>query len=278
MSDGEVLILGAIAGFTIFLGLPMGRIRNPSLALKAFLNAVAVGILLFLFWDVLAGAFETVETALTNANDHGASWWRFLGLAALFFAAIAVGLLSLVYYDRRLSRRRPAGPGAASASEMTAGRIARLTEPQRLAFFIALGIGFHNFSEGLAIGQSAAAGEVSLALLLIIGFGLHNATEGFGIVAPMAAEGERPSWSFLLLLGLIGGGPTFVGTLIGQSFVNDTIFMACLALAAGSILYVVIELLGVARKLGHKELATWGIVIGLFAGFATDLILVAAGA
>ena len=92
MSDGEVLILGAIAGFTIFLGLPIGRLRNPSLALKAFLNAVAVGILLFLFWDVLAGAFETVETALTDANDHGASWWRFLGLAALFFAAIAVGL------------------------------------------------------------------------------------------------------------------------------------------------------------------------------------------
>jgi ZIP family zinc transporter len=278
MSDGEVLILGAIAGFTIFVGLPIGRIRNPSMALKAFLNAVAVGILLFLFWDVLAGAFETVETALTNANDHGASWWRFFGLAALFFAAIAVGLLSLVYYDRWLSRRRPAGPGAASASEMSSGWIARLTEPQRLAFFIALGIGFHNFSEGLAIGQSAAAGEVSLALLLIIGFGLHNATEGFGIVAPMAAEGETPSWSFLLLLGLIGGGPTFFGTLIGQSFVNDTIFMACLALAAGSILYVVIELLGVARKLGHKELATWGIVIGLFAGFATDLILVAAGA
>ncbi len=278
MSDGEVLLLGAIAGFTIFLGLPIGRVRNPSLALKAFLNAVAVGILLFLFWDVLAGAFDTVETALTNANDHGASWWRFIGLAALFFGAIAVGLLSLVYYDRWLCRRRTSGPGAASIKEMTAGPVARLTEAQRLAFFIALGIGFHNFSEGLAIGQSAAAGEISLALLLIIGFGLHNATEGFGIVAPMAAEGETPSWSFLLVLGLIGGGPTLLGTLIGESFVNDTIFMACLALAAGSILYVVIELLGVARKLGHKELATWGIVIGLFAGFTTDLILVAAGA
>ena len=278
MSDGEVLVLGAIAGFTIFLGLPIGRIRNPSVALKAFLNAVAVGILLFLFWDVLPARSTRWRPRSNNANDHGASWWRFLGLAALFSVAIAVGLLSLVYYDRWLSRRRAGGPGAASASEMTAGRIARLTEPQRLAFFIALGIGFHNFSEGLAIGQSAAAGEVSLALLLIIGFGLHNATEGFGIVAPMAAEGEMPSWSFLLLLGVVGGGPTFVGTLIGQSFVNDTIFMACLALAAGSILYVVIELLGVARKLGHKELATWGIVIGLFAGFATDLVLVAAGA
>jgi ZIP family zinc transporter len=278
MSDGEILILGAIAGFTIFLGLPIGRMRDPSLALKAFLNAVAVGILLFLFWDVLAGSFDTVETALTNASDHGGSWWRFIGLAAVFFVAIAVGLVSLVHYDRWLSRRRTGAPGAASIDEMSRGPIARLTEPQRLAFFVALGIGFHNFSEGLAIGQSAAAGEISLALLLIIGFGLHNATEGFGIVAPMAAEDDRPSWSFLVLLGLIGGGPTFLGTLIGQSFVNDTVFMACLALAAGSILYVVIELLGVARKLGHKELMTWGIVLGLFAGFATDLILVAAGA
>jgi len=278
MSDGEVLILGAIAGFTIFLGLPIGRIRNPSLALKAFLNAVAIGILLFLFWDVLAGAFETVETALTNANDHGASWWRFLGLAALFFAAIAVGLLSLVYYDRWLSRRRPAGPGAASASEMTAGRIARLTEPQRLAFFIALGIGFHNFSEGLAIGQSAAAGEISLALLLIIGFGLHNATEGFGIVAPMSAEGVRPSWAFLALLGLIGGGPTFIGTIVGESFVNDTLSVAFLALAAGSILYVVLQLVKMAFRMGHKEMLMWGIFIGFLAGLATDFILVAAGA
>jgi ZIP family zinc transporter len=278
MSDGEVLILGAIAGLTIFIGLPMGRVRNPTMALKAFLNAVAIGILLFLFFDVLAGSFDTVEQALKDANDHGGSWWRFFGLAALFFAAIAVGLLSLVYYDRWLSRQRKPGPGAKTAHAVSLGPVARLAEPKRLAFFIALGIGFHNFSEGLAIGQSAAAGEISLALLLIIGFGLHNATEGFGIVAPMAGEGEMPSWGFLALLGLIGGGPTFLGTLIGESFVNDTLFMAFLALAAGSILYVVIELLGVAKKLGHKELATWGILLGLFLGFATDLVLVAAGA
>ena len=94
----------------------------------------------------------------------------------------------------------------------------------------------------------------------------------------MAAEGEMPSWAFLGALGLIGGGPTFVGTLIGQSVVNDTLYLGFLALAAGSILYVVIELLGVARKLGHKEIMTWGIIVGLVAGFATDLILVAAGA
>ena len=115
-------------------------------------------------------------------------------------------------------------------------------------------------------------------MLLIIGFGLHNATEGFGIVAPLAAEDHRPGWGLLALLGLIGGGPTFVGTIIGQSVVNDYLFVGFLALAAGSILYVVIQLLKVAFKLGYKELMAWGILLGLFAGLATDFILVAAGA
>jgi zinc transporter, ZIP family len=278
VSDSQILALGAVAGLTIFLGLPIGRVRNPSMPVRAFLNATAIGILLFLLWDTLTGAFEPVEAALVEANDHGGSWARFFGLGLVFVAAFTIGLVSLVYYDRWMARRAKPGPGAASVQEMGAGPIARLSSAQRLAFFIALGIGFHNFSEGLAIGQSAARGDVSLALLLIIGFGLHNATEGFGIVAPMAAEGEMPSWGFLGVLGLIGGGPTFVGTLIGQSFVNDTLYLGFLALAAGSILYVVIELLGVARKLGHKELMTWGIVLGLVAGFATDLVLVAAGA
>ena len=143
---------------------------------------------------------------------------------------------------------------------------------------IAVGIGLHNFSEGLAIGQSAASGEISLALLLIVGFGLHNATEGFGIVAPLTGEPIRPSWGFLALLGLIGGGPTFVGTLVGQSFVNDTVSVAFLALAAGSILYVIIQLLRVAERLGHRLLMSWGLLLGLLLGFATDFVIVAAGA
>jgi ZIP family zinc transporter len=141
-----------------------------------------------------------------------------------------------------------------------------------------MGIGFHNLSEGLAIGQSAAAGELRLALVLVIGFAPHNATEGFGIVGPMSGEADLPSWRFLGALGLIAGGPTFVGTIIGQTFQNETVFAAFLALAAGSILYVVIELLAVARKLGHKDFTTWGILLGLMLGFATDMILTAVGA
>jgi ZIP family zinc transporter len=282
VSDWEIVVLGAIAGFTIFLGLPLGRLENPAPGLRAFLNSVAIGILIFLLWDVLSAGIEPVETSLVNATDHGGSWLRFVGFSALLTASVTIGLVSLVYYDRWLRHRRtprPEGPGAATATSVhpLGGPVARLSEPSRLAFFIALGIGFHNFSEGLAIGQSAASGEITLALLLIVGFGLHNATEGFGIVAPLAAEGERPSWAFLGVMGLIGGGPTFVGTIIGQAWVNEWLFVAFLGLAAGSILYVVIELLGVGRKLGFKELATWGILLGLFLGFATDMVLVAAG-
>jgi ZIP family zinc transporter len=153
-----------------------------------------------------------------------------------------------------------------------------LSEPRRLALFIAIGIGLHNFAEGLAIGQSAASDEVSLALLLIVGFGLHNATEGFGIVAPMSGEIERPAWGFLVTLGLIGGGPTFLGTVVGQSWVSEWLDMGFLALAAGSILYVVVQLVIVGAKLGHKEMLMWGLFVGLVLGFGTDFVLVAAGA
>jgi len=294
VSTGEILLLGAIAGLTIFLGLPFGRLRHPAPRLQAFLNATAIGVLFFLLWDVLTKGWAPVETAMMDAQHGHGSWLHFGGLAAVFGIGIGIGLVGLVYYDRYMAataRRAPAGPrlgpGAASvdeltptvrASALTRVRTGDLSATERLAFFIALGIGLHNFSEGLAIGQSAAKGEVTLALMLIIGFGLHNATEGFGIVAPLSGESARPSWGFLALMGLIGGGPTFLGTLIGQSFVNNVVFIAFLALAAGSILYVVIQLLNVAQKMRQKELLMWGLLVGLFAGFATDLILVAAGA
>jgi ZIP family zinc transporter len=282
MSTSEILVLGAIAGFTVFLGLPLGRLRSASTRMRALLNAAATGILLFLFWDVLTEVVEPIEDALHEATTGDGTWLHFGWLGLVFVVSLTLGLMSLVYYDQWLAKRARAtvrfGPGAADVREFRAGPIARLAPAQRLAFFIALGIGFHNLSEGLAIGQSAAGGELRLALVLVIGFALHNATEGFGIVGPLAGETQLPSWRFLGVLGLIAGGPTFLGTVIGQAFQNETIFAAFLALAAGSILYVVIELLAVGRKLGHKDMTTWGIVAGLVLGFATDFILSAVGA
>jgi ZIP family zinc transporter len=278
MSTAEILFLGAIAGFTIFLGLPLGRMQRVSQGAKAFLSATATGILLFLFWDVTSAAVEPVESALTAGRDG-----RFVFLAALLGGGFAVGLLSLVYYDGWMKRRRRQaflGPGAASTAEFERHDhfYGSMSPARWLAVFIATGIGLHNFSEGLAIGQSAARDELSLAIVLIIGFGLHNATEGFGIVAPLSGEAEPPTWRFLATMGLIGGGPTFLGTVLGQAWTSTPVSILFLALAAGSILYVVVELLNVCRLFGQKAIVTWGVLLGLFLGFATDFVLVAAGA
>ena len=277
MSTAQTLGLGAIAGFTIFLGLPIGRMQGVSASTKAFLAATATGVLVFLLWDVLTAAVEPVESAL-KAGHTG----RFAWLAFLLTAGFTIGLMSLVYYDVWMKRRRRRaflGPGAASTAEYERDDWFTGLSPARwLAIFIATGIGLHNFSEGLAIGQSAASGEIQLAIVLIIGFGLHNATEGLGICAPLAGDNERPSWAFLAMLGLIGGGPTFLGTALGQAWVSEAVSIVFLALAAGSILYVVLELVNVCRALASKTLMTWGILLGLFLGFATDFILVAAGA
>jgi len=279
VSSGEIVLLGAIAGITIFLGLPVGRVRAMPVMYRALLNAGAAGVLVFLLVETTANSFEPIKTAV--GDNH---WTDAAIRTPIFLAAFALGLLGLVYYEKRLMRRRPAppaGPGAALLDDLTigGGGLAGLSDTRRLAVFIAVGIGLHNLAEGLAIGQSAASHKISLALLLVIGFGLHNATEGFGIVAPLAAEADRPSWRFLAGLGLIGGGPTFFGTLIGQSVTNTNLEVAFLALAAGSILYVIVQLLTVAFRLEHDPRhVMWGLFGGLVLGFATDLVLVAAGA
>ncbi len=300
MGFGQTLLLGFIAGATIVLGLPIGRLRRPAPGLRAFLNAVAVGILLFLVWDVLSNAWEPIDTALGNVHDGHGGVGTALGYGVIFALGLAVGLLSLVGYERwmaRSTRRRGSGPAAGAAVTFGPGamhtlelgaqrarRVATWSPGRRLALLIAVGIGLHNFAEGLAIGQSAARSQIALATLLVIGFGLHNATEGFGIVAPLAADTDadgratRPGWGFLLTMGAIGGGPTFVGTAVGHSFTSEPVAVVFLTLAAGSIIYVITQLLGVAAKTRRGDLLAYGLLLGLLLGFATDAIVSAAGA
>ena len=289
MSLPTTLLLGFIAGVTIVLGLPIGRLRRPAPALKHFLNAVTIGVLLFLVWDVLSAGWEPVDSALGAVHDHSGGLGPVFGYGALFVAGLAVGQLALVGYDRHLRRSsRPVGtfgPGAMSVEERPSRStgVASWSVARRLALMIAIGIGLHNIAEGLAIGQSAASNEVSLATVLVIGFALHNATEGFGIVSPLAgdldADGTpvRPSWGFLLAMALIGGGPTFVGTLVGHGFTSDPLSVIFLTLAAGSIVYVICQLLGVAARAKRPELLALGVLLGLVAGFLTDAIVTAAG-
>ncbi|HZY00727.1 MAG TPA: ZIP family metal transporter [Dermatophilaceae bacterium] len=298
MSLPSTMLLGFIAGVTILLGLPIGRLRNPAPTLRALLNATAIGVLLFLVWDVFSAAWAPIDSALTSAHDGKGGLGMAAGYGVLFAAGLTVGLLSLVYYEswmgRQLSRAQTTstasgqhGPGAMSVAELRARRPSRMatwSAARRLSLLIAVGIGLHNFAEGLAIGQSAASGELALALLLVIGFGLHNATEGFGIVAPLAGDlgpdGKlrRPSWGFLLAMGAIGGGPTFLGTLVGHQFTSEVVSVLFLTLAGGSILYVVMQLVGVATKTRRPDLLAYGLLLGLLAGFLTDAIVTAAGA
>jgi zinc transporter, ZIP family len=286
----KTLLLGFIAGVTILIGMPVGRMRSPRPNLRLFLNAIAIGVLLFLVWDVLSAAFDPIDAALSSIHDGNGGGGDVGRYGVLFALGLAVGLLGLVGYDRYLQRRRQAsgsgGPGAMSMSERppaTRG-VASWSAARQTALLIAVGIGLHNFAEGLAIGQSAARNDVALATVLVIGFALHNATEGFGIVAPLAGDvderggARRPSWGFLAAMALIGGGPTFVGTWIGHGFTSDAVSVVFLTLAAGSIIYVVCQLIGVAARANRMDLLATGLLVGLLAGFVTDAVVTAGGA
>jgi ZIP family zinc transporter len=260
MSHASAAALGAIAGATIFIGLPVGRIRGVTKPVQGALNALATGVLLFLLWDILSHASSPVETALESLRRGDRS---FPLLVAVFAAGIAVGLLGLVYVNGRLFGRVKHAPPA---------------PPRTLAMMIATGLGLHNLSEGLAIGQSAATGAVAFALVLVIGFALHNITEGFGIAAPLAMDTTMPSWGFLAAAGLIGGGPTFLGTVIGYAFTSTFIYVLFLALAAGALLYVINEMFHLGRRLNSPAAMGWGLLAGFLLAYATDLFLTYVGA
>ena len=251
MSFQQTVILGTIAGLTIFLGLPLARVRIVTPRWMAFLNALAIGILFFLFVDIVEHAIGPVEVAI---KGDPASLPLLL---ALLVGGFGLGLLSLVYYMRRVSL----GPGFTA---------------RHLAIVIATGIGLHNFSEGLAIGSSAERSELTLAITLVVGFGLHNVTEAFGIAAPLA--GKRPSWALLGLVGIIGGGPNIAGTIIGYSFASPAVSVLFLSLAAGALVFVIGELFAAGRKLTSPLWNGWGIGVGFLAGLLTDLVLIAVGA
>jgi len=282
MSFAQTILLGALAGFTIFLGLPLGRLRLVSSRGRVALSMFSVGILAFIFVDVLSHANGIVEHALDGYKNGSQSFGHLAFLVALLLVGFGLGSAGLGIVERRLRPSAPAlppiagGAQAATLSAADAGGLAADTEALRrralqTGMVIATAIGLHNFAEGLAIGVAASTGAVSLATVLIVGFALHNATEGFGIVGPLGSV--RPSWRWLGLAGLVGGAPTFVGAMVGYQVTSQPLELAFYALAAGAILYVIGEIWHGVRRYGHRELGLLLLGAGFAAGLLTDLVV-----
>ena len=259
-----VIGLGFFAGATIYLGMPFARLRTASSNARVFVGMLSAGILLFLFWDVLDTALSPVAVAAQAGNLS----FAYVSVAVVL-AGFALAYLGLTWFDARY-RSRSLAAASADASQPTPS-----FGPLRAMNLIAGGIGLHNFAEGLAIGTTYASGILTAALLLFVGFAIHNSTEGFGIVGPAMAAGLTPSWRRLLALGAVGGLPTLLGTITGSVVTAPFVSTLFLAIAAGAILYVVLELafLGDRRRL--PALRAMGLFVGFSLGLVTDLLLVA---
>jgi ZIP family zinc transporter len=281
MSFAETVLLGALAGGTIFLGLPVARLRILSQKTRVALAMLSVGILVFLLVDVLSHWFEIADRAVADYHHGTGSFGRAAGLALLLVAGFALGSAGLGVVERRVRSKAPGHPPMAGASvdvmaaaegaELAAQERAAREQALRTALIVAAAIGLHNFAEGLAIGVSASTGEIGLATVLIIGFALHNATEGFGIVGPLGDI--TPSWRWLVAAGIIGGGPTFVGSIVGYELTSEPLELVFYALAGGAILYVVGEIWHGMRRFGHRELGLAWLAVGFAVGTITDLIV-----
>jgi len=237
------LYVGVIPVMIGLLWFPFMK-RLPVRAMD-FLLALTVGLLAFLLVD---GASEGLESAeLLPESFQG---------VVLFGLAAAGAYLLLEGVGAWLRGRR------SSVAEGRSGWV--------LAVLIAVGIGLHNFGEGLAIGSAFALGEAALGTLLIVGFTLHNTTEGLAIVAPLAREGQRVSIGDLAKLGLIGGVPTIAGAWLGGFVYSPVWSVLFLAIGVGAIAQVVVQIVRHMTREGSvaRVLATGPVLAGLFAGFA----------
>ena len=282
MSFGQTIALGALAGFTIYIGLPLARLRLLSDRWRVALAMFAVGVLAFLFIDVMGHGIGILQDAVKGFSKGQESLGHTVVLALVLGGGFATGTAGLALLERRARPKGPVSPpmaggdpsaavAAAEVDSLAVQADAARKRALQTGLAIAAAIGLHNFAEGLAIGVSAKAGEISLATVLIVGFALHNATEGFGIIGPLGDV--RPSWRWLGLAGLIGGGPTFIGTWIGFLASSPYFSVAFLAVAAGAILYVLNELFNLGRKLNSPPAFAWGLLFGFLTAYATDLVL-----
>ena len=235
-----------IIGFLVgVLPVALGLLWLPSLRragqqwLTAFM-ALTAGLLTYLGFSALFEAFE-FQAAVPSA----------LGGPGLVLLGVAISYLGMTFISSRFS----AGSGKALGGAA-------------LALLVAIGIGLHNFGEGLAIGTSFAFGELALGSFLIVGFMVHNVTEGLGIAAPAADEGASLSWRRLAALALIAGAPAILGAWTGGFIANDVLAVLFFGAAAGAAFEVVAEVVRYIARRDPAGLRSGYAIGGFLAGIA----------
>ena len=224
-----------------------------------FYLSLTVGLLAFLVVD----AFEdTLEASALVPEGFQAA-----GLIAVGVIGAVVGLRAL----GNLGRGRGGGGGNGE------GRGHETSPGLTVAYLIAISIGLHNLGEGLAIGAAFSLGEIALGSFLVIGFALHNTTEGLAIVAPVADR--RPALRHFAFMGGIAGLPTILGAWAGGFSYSPTLATFFLALGAGAILQVIVEVTRLIRKSWPQGVFTplnaTGLLLGLLVMYGTALMVTA---
>lgn len=255
-----------------------------------FFLSLTAGLLVFLGIDAL---LESNEIAVDNLAP------AFNAQILIIMVAI-VTLITLLYVSQKLIQRasKRSKPdvdieykkGYSSNSEPDLGtrdmkststsfqQQQLLIRPIAISMMISIGIGLHNFGEGLAIGAAVLLGEVALSSFLILGFTLHNTTEGLAIVAPMA-KSKRIPVAKLIIMGLIAGGPTILGTWIGGFLYSPIATVIFLSIGAGAILQVVYSIgswmyhTNGSRGLLNNQWIIIGFAFGMFIMYLTGLLV-----
>jgi len=245
--------LGLIAGLLpVYIGIvPLWFMKRVSESWRGLAVSVSLGILLFLFVDV-------TQEGLRLSGGTGLN-------SSLFVIGLVLGVFAPVFLARR--RRIETGLLFNQSPNTDERSKARFFT----AYMIAVGIGMHNLGEGLAIGAAYSAGQFALTSVLVLGFALHNGTEGFGIVAPVSSLplGIRAP----IGMGFIAGFPTIVGSAIGFVAYSESIGALFFSVAAGALLYVIVELMRIAYISSRPERTFFGIVVGILLMYLTGILV-----
>jgi len=245
----QIVLLSAIMGLSIYLSLPIILRRNFGQMKTKLLNAVAIGILIFLIGDVFVDAAQSIYNP-QSLYGYGSSPTYDI----VFAVSLASGFFALFF----VSHRRKTS-----------------LAPSELALIVALGIAFQNLTEGMLFGSlGVTIGLTGVALVVLVGFVFQNVTEGFPIVAPFlgATEGKT---SLIIAVLFIGGFPTILGGAVGYYY-NTTLFdLVFYGLAIGTMLYVILPMLrGLLWESDSAKIriAYAGIFLGFILGFFVNLL------